>query len=99
MVAVVGGLAFPGGLNAFLSVVLVVLGVVVALLNIQLKEINSFLMVVTALVVMTALGGAVLSHVPVFGAYFKGVMDSILTFIVSAGIVGAFKSIYVLARD
>ena len=99
LVAVVSGLAFPGGLNAYLSVVLVVLGVVVALLNITLREVNSFLLAATSLVIMTALGGAVLAQVPVFGAYFKGVMDSVLAFVVSAGIVVAFRMIYRLARD
>lgn len=98
-VAVLGGLAFPGGLNAILSVILVVLGVVVALLNISLKEVNSFLLAVTSLVIMTALGGAVLAQAPVFGAYFKGVMDSVLAFVVSSGIVVAFRLIYRLARD
>lgn len=97
--AIVGGLIFPGGLNLILSSVLIVLGIFVGMLNISVIETNSFLMAAVSLVVMTALGGAVLAQVPVIGIFVEGVLLSILTFVLPAGIIVALKVVYRLAED
>src|SRR3989338_5445659 len=81
-IAVIGGLIFPSGLNPTLSGILIVLGIVVGLLNVTRRETDDFLMASVSLVIITALGGAVLSQVPQIGAYLEGVLLSILTFVV-----------------
>lgn len=97
--AIVGGLIYPGGLNLALSSALIALGVIVGLLNVTVIETKSFLLAAVSLVVMTALGGAVLSQVPVIGIYVEGVLLSILTFVLPAGIIVALKLVYRLAED
>jgi len=98
-IAIVGGLIYPGGLNLTLSVVLIALGMVVGLLNVTVIETKSFLLATVSLVVMGALGGAVLNQVPNIGIYIEGVLLSIMTFILPAGIIVALKLIYRLAED
>jgi len=98
-IAIVGGLIYPGGLNLALSVVLIALGMVVGLLNVTVIETKSFLLATVSLVVMSALGGAVLNQVPVIGIYVEGVLLSIMTFILPAGIIVALKLVYRLAED
>jgi|TARA_Y100000310_G_C20571674_1_gene758365 hypothetical protein len=97
--AVAGGLIYPGGLNTILSSVLIALGIIVGMLNVTLRETNSFLLATVSLVVMSALGGAVLSQVPSIGIYVEGILLSILTFILPAGIIVALRTVYRLAED
>jgi len=99
IIAIVGGLVYTGGLNTILSSILIALGIVVGLLNITLKETNAFLLATVSLVIITALGGAVLAQIPTIGLYIEGVLLSILTFVIPAGIIVALKSVYSLAED
>ena len=99
VLAIGGGLIYPGGLNTILSSVLIALGIIVGMLNVTLRETNSFLLATVSLVVMSALGGAVLSQVPSIGIYVEGILLSILTFILPAGIIVALRTVYRLAED
>ncbi len=98
-VAIVGGMVYPGGLNATLSSVLIALGIVVGLMNVTLKETNHFLMSTVSLVIITSLGGAVLGQIPLIGAYLEGVLLSVLTFVIPAALIVALKSVYSLAQN
>ena len=99
VLAIGGGLVYPGGLNTVLSSILIAFGVMVGLLNVTLVETKVFLLATVSLVVMSALGGAVLSQVPTIGIYVEGVLLSILTFTLPAGIIVALKTIYRLAEN
>lgn len=99
IVAILGGLIYPGGLNLALSSVLIVFGIVVGFLNITTKETTSFLLATVSLVVMTALGGAVLAQVATIGIYLEGILLSILIFVVPAGIIVALRVVYTLEKD
>ncbi|MBS3133070.1 hypothetical protein J4470_02990 [Candidatus Woesearchaeota archaeon] len=97
--AVVVGLLSPGGINAGITSVLILLGLIIGFLNVTTRETNSFLLATVSLVIVTALGGAVLSRVAVVGVYLEGVLLAILTFIIPAAIIVALKSVYSLAAS
>lgn len=99
IIAVIGGLFYPGGNNVTLSSVLILLGLVVGLLNVSIKETSAFLIAATSLVIISALGGAVLSQVSVIGVYLEGILLSILTLIIPAAIIVALKEITTLAEN
>lgn len=99
LIAILGGIVYPGSPNASLSTVLIVLGIIVGLLNVTMKEAQAFLLATASLVVVTALGGAVLGDIAFIGAYVAGVLHSVLTFVVPASIIVALKAVYVLAED
>ena len=99
LIALVGGLKYPGGLNATLSGALIALGTAVGLLNIKRDETQSFMLMMVSLVIISSLGGAVVAKIPTFGLYIEGILLSVLTFVIPAGVIVAFKEIIVLARD
>ena len=96
VVAVVAGLLSPGGVNKSLTSVLIVLGLVVGFLNVTTRETTAFLLATVSLVIVSALGGAVLGQVPQVGPYLEGMLLAILTFVVPGAIVVALKSVYSL---
>lgn len=83
---------FVEGLPAW---VLVIIGLIVGLLNVQEKETSQFLTAGTILVLVGYLGGQVLDTVPFLGPIF----DNLLTLFAPAVIVVAVKSVFSLARD
>ena len=99
LIAILGGIVYPGTPNAALSTVLIVLGIIVGLLNVTMREAHGFLLATASLVVVTALGGAVLGNIAFVGAYMAGVLHSVMTFVVPASIIVALKAVYVLAED
>ncbi len=99
VVAVIAGLISPGGVSTTLTSVLIILGIVVGFLNVTLKEENSFLLATVSLVIVSALGGAVLSQVAVVGVYLEGMLLGILTFVIPAAIIVALKAVYSLAAS
>lgn len=99
LISLVAGFIYPGGLNATLSGILIALGIAVGLLNIKLEETQMFLLSTVALVIISALGGPVVAKIPTFGLYLEGMLLSVLTFIIPAGVIVTFKEIMVLARD
>ena len=74
--------------------VLVVLGLIVGLFNINDEEVKPFLLAGTVLVIVSALGSDVLSAIPAIGRVF----DSILALFVPATVIVALKSVFGLAR-
>jgi hypothetical protein len=81
--------------GSWLSWLLVVLGLVIGLLNIDEKEVGAFLTAGTVLVLMGYLGGQTLESV----AYLSTILNNLLTLFVPATIVVAVKSVMALAKD
>ncbi len=99
VVAIIAGALLPDkSATPTVTSFLVLLGTVVGLLNITTKETNSFLLASVSLVLVTALGGSVVSGVVSIGQYLGSMLDSILVFVVPATIVVALKSIFALAE-
>jgi len=103
LVAIVLGLALPVGAQAavWLTSLLIVLGLIVGFLNVTGKETSEFLTVATILVIVSFAGNAsgVLEEVQYIGAFLKGILNSILLFVVPATIVVALKDIVGLAKN
>lgn len=74
---------------------LVVLGLIIGLLNIDEREVGAFLMAGTVLALMGFLGGQSLSSI----AYLGSIFNNLLALFVPATIVVALKSVFALARD
>lgn len=99
VVAIIAGALLPDkSTTPTVTSFLVLLGTVVGLLNVTTKETNSFLLASVSLVLVTALGGSVVSGVVSIGQYLGSMLDSILVFVVPATIVVALKSIFALAE-
>jgi hypothetical protein len=98
VIAVLVGVISPGAANTTLISLLILLGIIVGILNITRKETNAFLMATVSLVIVSALGGAVLGQVALVGNYLEAVLMSILTFVIPATIIVSIKSIYTLAE-
>ncbi|MBI2145700.1 hypothetical protein HYU18_05285 [Candidatus Woesearchaeota archaeon] len=99
VVAIIAGALLPDkSTTPTVTSFLVLLGTVVGLLNVTTKETNSFLLASVSLVLVTALGGSVVSGVVSVGQYLGSMLDSILVFVVPATIVVALKSIFSLAE-
>ena len=96
-VAVIAGIVSPSGTGTVLTSALIVLGIIVGILNVTTKEINSFLMATVSLVIVSALGGAVLGQVAVIGTYLEAILVALLTFIIPSILIVALKSVYSLA--
>jgi len=92
VLAIVFGLFAAG---TWLPWVLVILGLIVGLLNINEKEVSHFLTAGTVLVLMGYFGGQTLSAV----AYLGPIFSNLLTLFVPATIVVAVKSVLSMARD
>ncbi len=80
---------------AWVAWVLVVLGLVIGLLNIEEKEVSAFLMAGTVLALMGYLGGQSLSSI----MYLSTIFNNLLALFVPATIVVALKSVFALAKD
>tara|TARA_Y100000310_G_scaffold320216_1_gene376413 strand:- start:663 stop:1007 length:345 start_codon:yes stop_codon:yes gene_type:complete len=74
---------------------LVLLGLVIGLLNIEAKEVNAFLMAGTVLALMGYLGGQSLGSV----AYLGTIFNNLLLLFVPATIIVALKSVFALAKN
>ena len=110
IIAVIVGLLsgfVPAGLMPILMALLFVFGLAVGLLNIQEKEVNSFLLATVALLVATtALNTSLLKALEVVGEsgstlvanLVNGFTGAIMVFIAPAAFVVAIKSIYKLAQ-
>lgn len=97
VVAVISGALLPDkSATPTVTSFLVLLGTIVGLLNITTKETSSFLLASVSLVLVSALGGSVVSSVVSVGQYLGAILDSILVFVVPATIVVALKAIFSL---
>lgn len=99
IVAIITGALLPDRSNPTVTSFLVLLGTIVGLLNITQRETTSFLLASVSLVLVTALGGSVVSGVVSVGTYLGAMLDSILVFVVPATIVVALKTIFALEES
>lgn len=93
-VAVVGAF-FSGAVgDRALLTALFILGIVVGLLNITVKERTEFLLAAIALI----LAGVVnLGLIPYVGVWLRTVLSNIVVFVVPAAVIVALKTVWVLA--
>ena len=104
LIAVIVGVLIPnsspGGLPTMtLTSLLILLGVVVGFLNISRRETNQFLLASVSLVIVAALGGAILGQVQAIGGYLEGILVSMITFVIPAAIIVSLKTIYALEEE
>ena len=105
IVAVVLGLVPSATLGAaakaWLTSLLVVLGLIVGFLNVTGKETKEFMMVATVLIIASFAGGAsdILGGVEVVGTYLKGIFTQILAFVVPATVVVGLKDVWNLGKN
>ena len=103
VVAVITGLVSLDNTDPTIVSFLVLLGVIVGLLNVTIKEANSFLLASVSLVLVAGLGISVFQDVvsvdaiPI-GGYMVSMLTKILVFVVPATIIVALKSIFTLAK-
>ncbi len=89
-IAIIAGLVTTEGVNPSVVWVLAVLGLIVGLINVTIKEEVPFL--VAALVLITAAG--YLAVIPFIGQTLVTILYYIVTFVAPASIVVALKAIY-----
>lgn len=97
VIAIVAGLA-SGALDAvsagYVTLALVILGLVVGFLNIGDKEVKDFLIAAIAVVL---LGTANLGVIPLIGMYLASMVLNVAAFVAPAALVVALKAVYNLA--
>ena len=86
-------------LGPTMTTVLIVLGLIVGFLNVTGKETNSFLFASLVLVVMTSLGGQMLSSIQYVGLMLQSIFVAMMLFIIPAALIVALKAIYALAES
>jgi hypothetical protein len=97
VIAIIAGLAYQAmdtTSAGYITIVLVVLGLIVGFLNINDKEITNFLIAVIALV---AVGAANLNGIPIIGGYLGNMVLNIEAFVAPAALVVGLKAVYNLA--
>lgn len=101
VLAVLGGIIVKANFvsQAIVLSVLIILGLIVGFLNVTKDETKDYLLAAVSLVIVTSLGGQVLSVVQGIGPYLGEVLGAIMTFVVAATIVVTIKAIYALAQD
>jgi hypothetical protein len=97
VIAIVAGLA-SGALDAasagYVTLALVILGLVVGFLNVGDKQVNDFLIAAIAVVL---LGTANLGVIPMIGMYLASMVLNVAAFVAPAALVVALKAVYNLA--
>ena len=97
VIALLAGLA-SGALDAasagYVTLALVILGLVVGFLNIGDKEVNDFLIAAIAVVL---LGTANLGVIPILGIYLSSMVLNVAAFVAPAALVVALKAVYNLS--
>ena len=97
IIAILAGLA-AGMLDAitagWITLVLVILGLIVGFLNISDKETSGFLIAAIALM---AVGTANLAVIPSIGMYLASMVQNIAAFVAPAALIVALKAVYNLA--
>lgn len=90
---------FSGLGSATAVSILVVMGLIVGFLNVTEKETTGFLLATVALVLVSGFGGDAIGQVATIGPYLKGVLQSLMIFVIPATIIVALKAIYNIAQD
>lgn len=81
-------------INSMWMLILVLIGLIVGLLNITGKEVESFLISGAVLVIASSLGNNELGSIPIL----NGILDALLAIFVPATIIVAIKNVFSLAR-
>lgn len=85
---------FMGSINPTMTLVLVVIGLIVGLLNIADEEAQPFLMSGVVLIIASAFGQAAVNTV----IQLAGILNALLLIFVPATIVVAIRNVFMLAR-
>ncbi len=103
IIAVVLGLFSSqlGAATAWLTSLLVVLGLIAGFLNVSGKETKEFMLVATVLMIaaFVAKGSDTLGGVQYIGQYLSGVFTQVLAFVVPATIVVGLKDVWALGQN
>ncbi len=104
IIAVVLGLvpvATLGTSAAWLTSLLVVLGLIVGFINVTGKETKEFMLVAVVLMLAAFVGNGsqTLGGVQIIGPYLSGVFTQVLAFVIPATIVVGLKDIWVLGQN
>src|SRR3989344_2912104 len=102
VVALVVGLAssfIPANVLPYLTSLLVLAGIVVGFFNIHPDEAKDYVVLVTALVIVTSLSENILSGVQVVGPTLESVLSSILAFVLPSVVIVAVRAILNLERS
>ena len=86
---------------AWLTSLLVVLGLVVGFINVTGKETKEFMMVAIVLIIAAFAGGAsqILGEVQFIGQYLQGIFTNVLAFVVPATVVVGLKDVWSLGQN
>ena len=104
IIAVVLGLAssaLGAAATAWLTSLLVVLGLVAGFINVTGKETKEFMLVAVVLIIAAGMGNAsqTLSGVQFIGQYLSGIFTQVLAFVVPAAIVVGLKDVWSLGQN
>ncbi|MFH1276605.1 MAG: hypothetical protein ABIH82_05845 [Candidatus Woesearchaeota archaeon] len=102
VVALVIGVAsqfIPANIMPYLTSLLVLAGIVVGFFNIHPNEAKDYVVLVTALVIVTSLSKNILGGLQFIGLYLETVLSSILAFVLPSVVIVAVRSILNLAKD
>lgn len=78
---------------------LTVMGLIVGILNVGAGEVQSFLLAAVGLVIISAMGSAQISSLPVVGATLGRIYLALLAFVAPAAIIVAMKALYGVAKS
>ncbi|MBN1153560.1 hypothetical protein JXB12_01425 [candidate division KSB1 bacterium] len=84
--------------HQWIYAILTVLGLLVGLLNISAKEVQTFLLAAVSLVIISALGADQIAGLPVVGLRLGKIYMALLTFVSPAAIIVALRSLYHRAK-
>ncbi|MBT4805237.1 hypothetical protein HON71_03630 [Candidatus Woesearchaeota archaeon] len=89
----------PANAVPYLTSLLILAGIVVGFFNITPTETSSYVLFVTAIVVVTSLSQGSLAAVQYIGPYLESVLASIMAFIVPSVIVVGLRAVLNLAEN
>ena len=92
LLAIIAGLV-PAWQTPTITWILVIIGLVVGLLNIQAKETTEFLVATIALLIVGSAGA-----IPALGVIVLSILANIVAIVAPAALIVALKAIYALAQ-
>jgi len=79
----------------WIPVVLVLIGIIVGLLNVGVRDTNTFLLASVSLVIVSFMGGSALSIIPQVSA----ILGALLVLFVPATVIVSLRAVFTIARD
>ncbi|MFA6461289.1 MAG: hypothetical protein WCV90_03405 [Candidatus Woesearchaeota archaeon] len=89
----------PENIKPVLTSVLILMGIIVGFFNITPGETKDYVLYVTAMVIVIALGGNNLGTLQIIGPYLVSVLNAVLAFILPSVIIVGIKAVINLAKD